>query len=174
MRDEPRVRDGGSCPRAEDADDGSVALSIGRVMAALRAQARLYARLEECALRQRDLVSGEDAAPLLAVLADRQRLSTELAELGMALAPVRRRWDSFRAGLDGTQRDEADHLVAETQACLRRVMAGDEQDVRILSARRQLTERALRSAGAAGVAMAAYRPVERRERLQPARLDEAT
>lgn len=147
----------------------------GVVLDMLREQASLYARLEVYARRQRELVSGDDTGPLLAVLADRQRLSAELAELGATLAPYRRNWERYRGGLNEVGRSEADRLVAETAACLRRVMESDEQDARLLSARRTLTVREMQSTRAAGTAMAAYRPTaDVSAGGRPTRFDEAT
>lgn len=146
----------------------------GLVLVMLRRQAALYARLEDFARRQRDLVSADDSAPLLAVLADRQKLSAELSELGVRLAPYRRNWEVFRGALDERERGEVDRLVAETAACLRRVMEGDEQDVRRLSARRQLTVREMQSTRAGGTAIAAYRPMTAANSGRSLRFDEAT
>jgi hypothetical protein len=60
------------------------------ILELLRVQARLYARLESFAIRQRTLVTGDDVGPLLSLLADRQRLSEQMAHLGEALKPIRR------------------------------------------------------------------------------------
>lgn len=144
------------------------------VLGMLRKQASLYTRLEDYARKQRHLVAGEDAAPLLAVLAERQRLSSELAELGSSLAPVRGRWEKFRGELSAADRGEADRLVAETAACLRRVIESDEQDARLLSARRSLTARQLQTTHAGGSAMAAYRPNFDAQATRRGFFDEAT
>ena len=147
---------------------------IESVLGMLRTQALMYARLESFARQQRRLVSAEDAAPLLAVLADRQRLAAELAPLGAALTPIRRHWELYRGGLTAPEREEADRLVAETAACLQRVIESDEHDARLLSARRTLTMRELQSTRTGGSAMAAYRPVAEAEMARRGRLDEAT
>lgn len=154
--------------RQEPSEEKSAVLNM------LREQASLYARLEDYARRQRHLVVGEDTSLLLAVLADRQRLSAELAELGTTLAPVRRNWESFRGELSERERGEADRLVAETAACLRRVIESDEQDARLLSARRALTARELQTTHAGGSAIAAYRPMAAAGTARRGFFDEAT
>ena len=132
----------------------------------LRAQATLYARLESLAARQRSLISREDAGPLLALLADRQRLSTELIDVAARLEPVRRDWRAYRQRLDPVQQKEADQLVAEVEDRLRRVIDGDERDARLLAARKQSVAQSLRSTHATSEAIGAYRaPVDRAARL---------
>jgi hypothetical protein len=131
--------------------------STSRVLEMLREQAALYGRLEDHARRQRLLVTGADATPLLGLLADRQRLSAELAELGAALTPVRVDWEMYRGALSEPERDEADQLVAQSAAALSRVIESDEEDARVLAARRSLTARELQSTRAGRAAMAAYR-----------------
>ena len=66
------------------------------ILGLLREQSALYARLESFAARQRSLVRADDTAPLLTLLADRQKLSVELTRLATRLAPVRRGWWSER------------------------------------------------------------------------------
>lgn len=160
---QPEHRPGSTPPRSD-----------APVMELLRDQAALYARLESHARRQRHLVCGDDAAPLLAVLADRQRLALELAQIGTSLAPIRRDWESYRGGLNEQERGEADRLVAETAACLQRVIESDEHDARLLSARRTLTARDLQTTRAGGSAISAYRPTTEAGTARHGRFDEAT
>ncbi len=128
------------------------------VLALLRDQAALYARLESIAERQRTLVTREDTTPLLVLLADRQRLSKTLSDVGRQLAPIRRDWSAYRRRLDVAQRQEADRLVEEIANRLRRVIDSDERDARVLSARREMTSRALRTMHAGTPVRTAYMP----------------
>lgn len=128
------------------------------VLALLRDQAALYARLESIVERQRTLVTRDDTTPLLVLLADRQRLSRTLSDVGRQLAPVRHDWAAYRRRLDAAQRQEADRLVEETANRLRRVIESDERDARVLSARRDITSHALRTMQAGTPVRTAYMP----------------
>ncbi len=146
--------------------DGSAARAASETMLLLRAQHAMYAALESLARRQRSLISGEHTGLLLTALADRQKLSGKLKAIAEKLEPVRRDWAASRECLSPSQRDEADRLVRETQAYLRRVIERDEEDTRLLSVRRQAAARALGAAHATGQAISAYRvPPGRRGRL---------
>jgi hypothetical protein len=123
----------------------------------LREQDVLYAKLERFAARQRTLVTGDDPGPLLSLLADRQRLSTELAGIARRLEPVRRAWATYRERLTQPQRIEADRLLEDAAQRLRRVIESDEQDARLLSIRKESAGATLRATHAAGFAIDAYR-----------------
>ncbi len=132
------------------------------ILALLREEASLYDRLQASATRQRSLVNDDDLGPLLALLADRRKLSVELTRIGTQLAPTRRDWPSRRRRFTPTQQVEADRLVSDIAGQLRRVMESDEEDARLLRARKQSVARELRSTHASGEALAAYRaPVDR-------------
>src|SRR5262245_28431709 len=104
----------------------------GEVVALLRKQASLFSQLEGFAQRQRAMVVQEDTRPLLALLADRQKLSLELALVSRDLAPVRANWKSLRESFAATERNEADGLLSQIQQSLSRIIEGDEQDARVL------------------------------------------
>ena len=136
------------------------------VLSLLREQVELFARLEGFAGRQRNLVTGEDPGRLLSLLADRQKLSSELQRIATILEPVRRDWPSYRTNLTGPQRIEADKLLEDATNRLERIIESDEQDAKLLSVRREAAARTLRTAHSAGQAMRAYRePAKRTGRL---------
>ena len=143
---------------SHDANNPSGSLeSTAHVFALLREQASLYERLESFALRQRGLVLGEDSGPLLAMLAERGKLSQQLAEVGSRLAPIRKDWTSYRERLSSAQRAEADRLLHEAGARLQRVIESDEQDVRVLSGRKHAVADSLSKTHATFRALHAYR-----------------
>jgi hypothetical protein len=151
----------------EDSVEGSAG-----VLGLLREQAALYAKLERCASRQRPLIAQEDTAPLLSLLAERQRLSMDLAEVNARLEPVRQDWEAIRGRLSYQDRCAVECLLAEIRARLRRLIESDEEDTRLLSARKQATAQGLRATHSMGQALSAYRaPGEPSGRL--ARVDEA-
>jgi len=138
----------------------------GNILELLRLQAALYAKLESFAARQRALVTGDDVSPLLALLADRQKLSGQMAELGEVLRPVRRDWQTFRETLGPADRAEAERLLEETEARLKRMIEGDEHDARLLSVRKEVIARTLRATHTTSQAVSAYQaPSERCCRL---------
>ena len=143
------------------------------VLALLREQDVLYRRLDACAARQRDLISLEDTRPLLTLLAERQKLAADLTSISARFEPVRRDWDHHRAHLSPPQRDEADRLLQSIKTRLRVVIERDEEDARLLSARKQAAGQALRSSHSTGQALNAYR-TQTYTADRPERLDEAS
>jgi hypothetical protein len=150
----------------EDATTGHAS----EVIPLMRKQASLFTRLEGFALRQRMLVVQEDTRPLLALLAERQKLSLELAQVSRRLAPVRENWNSFRDSLSVTERKEAACLLDEMRESLSRVIESDEQDARSLGMRKQIVRQSLQASQAKGVAVGAY---QTNRALSGRRLDEA-
>jgi hypothetical protein len=143
------------------------------ILGLLREQSALYARLESFAARQRSLVREDDTAPLLSLLADRQRLSVELTRLATRLSPVRQGWSMFRERFSTSQRTEADGLVSDVTQRLRRVIESDEKDARILSLRKQSVATKLHATHRVGQAISAYR-VPAGAAMGADRLDEAS
>ena len=141
-----RLRDGGTPSDA----GGREALLL------LRAQAELFGRLETLAVRQRDLVTSDEAEALLDVLNTRRALAAELAGVVQRFEPMRRDWRAVRGRLSDADRVEADGLLNDIRDRLRRVMDGDERDVRLLSARKVMTAAGLRATAGAGEAVSAY------------------
>ncbi len=127
-----------------------------RVLGLLGEQASLYARLETLALSQRSLVAGDDVGPLLALLAQRQKLSQRLAQFAASLAPIRQDWTTFRESLTVPQQDEAERLLEACRERLCRIMKSDDEDVRILSGRKQAVAGALKATHSTGQAIRAY------------------
>jgi len=146
----------------------SVAESMeSEIVPLLRQQASMFAKLERFALQQRMLVEQEDTRPLLELLAQRQKLSSDLAQVSQRLAPVRQGWTVFRERLCAGDRDEADALLDQMRLSLSRVIESDEQDARSLAVRKQLVRRDLNNSRAMGAAACAYgtRPVPTGHRL---------
>lgn len=137
--------------------DLTMARMAEAVVSLLRRQVGLYERLEQFADRQRSFVSREDTQSLLSLLADRQRISTELTEISGRLEPVRRDWSTFKHRMDANARAEAEALWSESKARLKRVLDRDEEDARVLAARKELVGRSLQSARSSADALGAYR-----------------
>jgi len=153
-------------PKVDDESAAQAALVL------LRRQAHLFGRLESLAAKQGDLVSRDDATPLLALLAERQRLAAELSQIGGRLEPARRNWVATRNALTPLERDEADGLLTQVRERMRRLIDNDERDARVLSARKESVATSLRQTQTIGSAVSAYRPhggaVSRSNRLDEA------
>ena len=127
------------------------------ILLLLREQIPLLARLESCASKQRSLITGDDTGSLLSLLADRRKISSKLADIGSRLEPIRREWAVHRERFTPAQRDDADRLLTDIQERLARVMTSDEQDARLLAARKQASAETLRTTHSMGQAISAYR-----------------
>jgi septation ring formation regulator EzrA len=136
--------------------NGTVSLAPLEVIGRLQEQADLYARLEDLASRQRGLITSDRPEQLLAILAQRRQITSRLQVLGMELKPVATDWSAFRTRCSEVERARADELVEEVQRRLRSVMSADEQDAKLLAARKATTAGALQQTQANRQALAAY------------------
>lgn len=157
-------------PRATTEPDES---DVATAMSLLREEAVLYDSLEELARRQRDYVACDDATRLLTVLVDRRKLSDDLQRVGKRLSPMRSSWDAYRKRLSESQRSEVEGLIGKTAECVKRIMKRDEEDVRVLSARKEMVAVGLRATHVSGEALAAY-GAPGMDRCRPGSLDEAS
>lgn len=136
------------------------------VLRLLEEQAKLYEQLASLAGRQRTLITTDNAEPLLGLLAERQQLTVRIARLAEQFKPVREQWQTYRASLAPAQQQRADELLLSVQRRLDLVMASDEQDAKLLMARKEATAGALQGTQARRTALAAYQtPVSERGRL---------
>ncbi len=127
------------------------------ILSLLRDQMDMYMELSGYAGQQRSLIAEEDTGPLLAVLAKRQKLSARLGEVVKRLEPVRRDWAIHRTRFNLTQRREAEGLLAEIRKRLREIIERDEEDVRMLSVKKQAAVSAMGATHSTGQALSAYR-----------------
>ncbi len=142
------------------------------ILTLLKEQCSLYERLRAAASRQRVLITGGDPNSLLSLLADRQKLSAKLTDVARQLQPVRSAWENYRQRFTDPQAAEAERLLEAIRGHLRDVIESDEQDAKLLSARKQATGAALRMNHSAAQALSAYRaPANEPARLN--HLDEA-
>jgi hypothetical protein len=122
----------------------------------LRRQATLYTQLEALGKTQQALISADDTQPLLRVLAQRQRITAELATVAQHLRPMHAEWDRLKVALNDMERRTADELVGAAKVRISRLIAADEEDARRLQIRKQRTGEALRAMQANRQAVAAY------------------
>lgn len=113
-------------------DDGRVA---DRVLALLRQQRDRYQDLKGLASRQRILVTSGEPERLLGVLTERRKHVDRLGELDNEVRRLSRRWPDLYRAMDPGQRRDADGLIEEVRRTLQEILASDEEDARLLSAR---------------------------------------
>lgn len=143
-----------------------------RLLSLLREQVSLYGRLESLAAKQKECVSDDDTGPLLDILTRRRTISTRLGAIATGLRPIRAHWPEIRDQLVEVHKMEAEKLWEVTKQSLGRLMAGDEQDARLLSARKESIRRELRETHTSTHALSAYR--NRTNVVENSRLDEAS
>jgi hypothetical protein len=128
-----------------------------RVLTLLERQAKLYRELRGLANRQRPLITRGQTAPLLTLLADRQRLSAELGAVAAQLTPFRADWRQVRQRFSEAQRRRAEVLLGEVESVVRDLLAVDEADARLLSAQKATTRQAINDLQVGQQALTAYR-----------------
>jgi len=129
---------------------------VSRLLETLERQRDLYRRLRVLTARQRGLVAQDDPQPLLALLADRQKLVEELLEVSEQLASYRRDWTEVFGGLDEPTRLQVTTMLEEANTTLGAILHSDNRDSAMLSTRRQDLADRMNAAGAASRAGAAY------------------
>ena len=144
-----------------------------KLISLLRRQVSIYTRLEQLSGRQRGLIAAEDQQPLLALLAERQKLVDELSTLNQGLVPLQDYWRSNRETVAPSLRAEVDQLVGRAGEILQRVLGADEQDARILSARKAQTANQVTALAQSRQAFDAYGAGERTHQRQLVRTDES-
>ncbi len=122
----------------------------------LERQRTLYRQLRGLAERQKSLVVSQDVQPLLALLADRQRLVDELMVLNEQMSVYRRNWSSIYSNLDEASRKHVASLLEEANTALGLILQSDSRDTATLSAKRQDVTTRLSSIDSGSRASAAY------------------
>jgi hypothetical protein len=126
------------------------------VLPSLRRQLDCYQRLAKLANIQHDHVQNSRTEELLLVLSQRQLLLEEMAQLERIIAPARKDWKVYTAGLPEDQRIEAETLVAETRLLLEEIAAADRDDTLVLQQRKFNLGRGINQASAARKFNGAY------------------
>lgn len=137
-----------------------------RLVALLVQQRDLYRDLGRLSRHQRDLISDDRPDALLNLLKERQSVVLSLARLNEQLAPFRRNWDGVYEQLPQASRDQANELLREINQMLTVILAADQEDGALLSARRQSIGAEIKQVSGGREANAAY--------ARPARLGEST
>lgn len=144
-----------------------------KLISLLRRQVIIYTRLEQLSGRQRGLIAAEDPQQLLTLLGERQKLVDELGVLNQGLVPLQEYWRANRETVAPSLRAEADQLVGRAGEILQRVLGADEQDARILSARKAQTAKQVTALAQGRQAFEAYGAGGRAHHRQLVRTDES-
>jgi len=126
------------------------------ILAALDAQAACYRRLAKLAEQQHELVQQGQTEELLQLLHARQAELDQLAAHERVLAPAKKQWSTYLAGLLPASRQRAESLLAETRALLERITSADKNDVLVLQQRKLNVGRQLGQATASRTVNRAY------------------
>ncbi len=122
----------------------------------LTRQHDIYRELRDLASRQRSTIAAEDPTALLDILSQRQALIDQLTEINQRLEPVRADWKRIEQMLTTSQRQRAGKLVEQVGDLLQEILTSDEADTKLLSARKEMTGRQIRTQAAGAQVQAAY------------------
>src|SRR5437588_7060538 len=98
------------------------------VILALQEQVGCYQRLAKLAELQHEHVQQNQTESLLELLNVRQGALDQVARLEEQIAPAKRQWGEYVAGLDATTRARAEALLAETRRLLEQITTADRHD----------------------------------------------
>ena len=136
---------------------GSRRANASSLIALLEKQQALFEQFHQFSSQQADFVASGQTESLLSVLASRQRLLDELANLKVELEPYRSDWQQFQSQLSVTQRQHVDDLLKQTHSYLQEVMEQDQRDQAALQHLQGQVGSQLQRAVQAATAVQAYR-----------------
>jgi len=128
-----------------------------RMLTLLHQQRDGYQQLIELSSQQSQLISDGHPEQLLSLLAKRQSLIQEMADLGREIGEYQSHWPDVAVALGPDQADQARALLRDVEQLLARILEQDEQDRARLAASHQQAGRELKQAAAAPRALGAYR-----------------
>lgn len=120
------------------------------VIDALQEQVACYRRLAKLAQQQHEHVQHAQTEQLLDVLSKRQEVLYDVARLEQTIAPARRRWSEFAAGLSLVARRQAESLLGETRRLLEQITSADRDDALMLQQRKLNLGKQISAARTAG------------------------
>ncbi len=112
---------------------------------ALEAERTIYARVLELTRKQRELAESGEAEELLAVLAEKGKLTEEAAKVSESSRALKAEWNERAAALGAEERERGQGLLDEITRILGEVLAEEEACQKALGqARDGTTEELLR------------------------------
>jgi hypothetical protein len=133
------------------------------VLTALIQQVECYRHLAKLAMSQHDHVRASRTADLLSVLAQRQEMLDQIADLEQSVSPAKKRWTEYLNELPASDRAVAEQMMAESRRLLEEITTTDRNDALVLQQRKLNLGREIGLANAARrfnrkYAAAAYGP----------------
>jgi hypothetical protein len=112
----------------------------GAVKAALEALTReleLYARILEMTSEQRRLAEEGKAEDLLALLAEKGKLTEEAARVAKGSAELKANWAESSKGMESSDRERGQKLLDEVSSTLQQILAEEDACQKALGSRRE-------------------------------------
>lgn len=106
------------------------------VVSALSRQCDLCRTLESLSVRQSEQIRSGDSDGLLRVLAERQGIVDQVAELNDELSPYRAQWETCLAAAGRDERSRLELLVTQLTDLVERIARQDDADRAALESRR--------------------------------------
>ena len=106
------------------------------IIQALTEQVDQYRRLSKLAEIQHEHVENNATEKLLDVLARRQTVLDQITRLEEIIRPAKKGWADYVGGLEATQREAAERLLAETRRLLEQITTADRNDSIVLQQRK--------------------------------------
>lgn len=136
-------------------NSGPAGLDSDEIISLLETQRDVCRRLKHMTVQQRELVADGEPSRLLTLLADRRRLTGELARVSGRLGSLPDRLDQAGLASPG-QRARAEELLAEVREVMGQIMAADNEDVKKLEIRKMGVGTALQGLSARREMLSAY------------------
>ena len=127
------------------------------LVALLERQRTLYRQLRTLSDQQGPLVAESLAEPLLALLAQRQKLIDGVTAVNAELEPYRKRWNDLWTRLGEGHRRQVGDLVKEVETLLASIIKQDERDRGVLQTAKTQIAAEIQKISVAGSAVNAYR-----------------
>ena len=112
------------------------AFDPAQAFSALEAERGIYAQILELSRRGRELAAAGRGEDLLAVIAEKGRLSERAATAGEGSRELKSGWDRISGSLSASDRERGRGLIAEVRELLRQIIAEDDECQKLLSGKR--------------------------------------
>lgn len=112
--------------------------------------------LLELSVRQSELIVQDNYTEMLEVLHSKQSLIDHLGLLSKQQQHLQTTWKSQRERMAATDRAKCEEILSKTERLMAAVLSSEQSSTQELMARRQMTERELRSLSAGVQAQLAY------------------
>jgi len=141
----------------DEAVPGTPRRGTARVLLSnLERQLVLFGRLDRLSARQAKLVSAADTQPLVAILAQRQKITSDLADLTRQLPRSSSDSGSGSGPYSDSDRQRANDMLARIREHLQKLIKRDAVDARILSTRKSQTQAGITATHSGRQAVTAY------------------